>query len=551
MNHPDTREWFGEFRKSNTFLRLKERPIAYFCAEYALDPKLPIYAGGLGVLAGDVVREAGDQGLPFVAVGIFYRFGYRLNENIDATAFGLEPVVDALGERIVVQVPLEDRDISIQAWRWNRAGVAVYLLDTDVEANTDSNRCITHRLYDDDKQTRLKQEIILGIGGMRLLGALDIHPSAYHLNEGHSAMLAIELIRHEMAERGLGFDEAKQFAKRRIVLTNHTLVPAGNENFSNDLVSALLARYAERISVPVSDLIKLGLVQESSIFSMTMLAFRMSAIINSVSRLHAKKAKEIWTDHPMATVTNGIHVPTWDRLATADISAPGAMWHAHQERKRALLARVAVETGRQWGQDELLVGWARRMVRYKRPLAVLEDVRRFAALARDARRPIRIVFAGNPHPSDEDGLALKKELKHLVDGELRDVAALLPMYDLGISPDLVSGCDIWLNTPVVGFEACGTSGMKAALNGVLPCSTRDGWVAEAELFGVGWALHDDRVSGDALDVLERLITPLYYERGVDGVPTEWETHMRNARDMALHQFSATSMLKGYVEMLYS
>ena len=447
-------------------------------------------------------------------------------------------------------MPVEDRIIQVQAWNWRRGGVRVILLDTDLESNAPTDRRINDHLYIDDKQTRLKQGVVLGIGGLRMLEALGIHPSFYHLNEGHPALLTLELIRHQMLERGLGFDEAKQFARRRTVLTNHTLVPAGNEVFSNDLTSAVLARYAEEIAVPVSDLVQLGLVQESSIFSMTMLAFRMSAIINSVSKLHAKKAKEIWTDHPMASVTNGIHVPTWDRIS-ADVSANGSFWKAHQERKRELLAHIQTETGRKWGEDELLVGWARRIVRYKRPLSVLEDVRRFADLARQADRPIRIVFAGNPHPSDEDGQTLKTELLCLVDGELSDVAAYLPSYDLATAPLLVSGCDIWLNTPVVGFEACGTSGMKAALNGVLPCSTRDGWVAEAELFRVGWILQSERVGTDALDVLERDIAPMYYDRGADGVPDLWELHMRNARQMTLNQFSATRVLKGYVEMLYS
>ena len=549
MNGEDPISWFEHFRSTSQFLRLSERPIAYFCAEYALDPKMPQYAGGLGILAGDVVREAADRGLPMVAVGLYYHIGYRPGEPIAPASVGLEPVVGAKGERVTVKVPIEDRLVHIQAWKWRRAKLDVLLLDTDIEANASADRRITDRLYVDDKQTRLKQQVVLGIGGMRVLEKLDIHPSVYHLNEGHSAMLTLELVRHEMTERGLGFDEAKQFARRRTVLTNHTLVPAGNENFSNDLVSTVLSRYAEELTVPVSELVKLGLVQESSIFSMTMLAFRMSAIINSVSRLHAKKAKDIWTDHPMAAVTNGIHIPTWDRIAS-DVSAPGAFWNIHQERKRALLDRIAADTGRTWGPDDLLLGWARRIVSYKRPLAVLEDLQRFAALARNADRPVRIVFAGNPHPSDEAGQALKAQLQKLIDGELKDVLAFLPQYDLATAPLLVGGCDVWLNTPVVGFEACGTSGMKAALNGALPCSTRDGWVAEAELFGVGWTLQSDHVATDVLDVLERDIAPMYYARGADGVPASWETHMRNARDMALNQFSATRMLKGYVETLY-
>ncbi|MEY4723297.1 MAG: hypothetical protein RLZZ324_810 [Candidatus Parcubacteria bacterium] len=550
MSNEDSRAFFDTFRSSAQYGHLAERPIAYFCAEYALDPAIPTYAGGLGVLAGDVVREAADQGLPMVAVGLYYHAGYASDSSRPPSESGLLPVVDGKGARVIVSVPMEDRQVHVQAWAWRRGSVRVLLLDADREDNDAADRHISDRLYVDDKQTRLKQEVMLGIGGLRLLEALDIHPSVYHLNEGHSAMLSLELTRHEMKERGLGFDEAKQFARRRTVLTNHTLVPAGNETFSNDLVSAVLTKYAEELEVPVAELVKLGLVQESSIFSMTMLAFRMSAVINAVSKLHAKKAKEIWTDHPMAAVTNGVHVPTWDRVG-ADVSAPGAFWRAHQARKGELLAHIAAATRRQWPLDTLLIGWARRIVRYKRPLAVLEDARRFAALARAADRPVRIVFAGNAHPGDEDGQALKKELIALCDGELKDVAAFLPTYDLGTAPVIVSGCDVWLNTPVVGFEACGTSGMKAALNGALPLSTRDGWVAEAELYGVGWPLKSDGVAADILDVLERDVLPMYYARGADGVPADWEAHMRNARDMVRNQFSATRMLKGYVETLYS
>lgn len=557
----EERQWFDGFRTSLRRQHLLERPIAYFCAEYALEPDMRTYAGGLGVLAGDVLREAADRGVPMIAIGLYYREGYlcempdgesRMADacvRIAPEDCGLEAVRLPTGDRLVVRVPLQDRDVQVQVWKWAKGAVPVYLLDTDLEANAPSDRGITHRLYVGDKETRLKQEIILGIGGLRALEAMDIHPSLYHLNEGHSAMLALELIRHEMRERRLGFDEAKQFARRRVVLTNHTLVPAGQELFSNDLVSVLLARYAEELQAPVSELVRLGLVQESSVFSMTMLAFRMSGVINAVSRLHARKAKEIWTDHPMVAVTNGIHLPTWDRVREDD-ETPGALWAAHQARKRDLLETIRMRTGRAWDERHLLLGWARRLVGYKRPLAVLEDAKRFAALARASERPVRIVFSGIPHPSDADGATLLKTLRELIDGELKDVAAYLPDYGMDEAMQLVSGCDVWLNTPVVGFEACGTSGMKAALNGVLPFTTRDGWVDEIDLLGIGWPIDDARVSVDALDVLEKQVMPLYYDRNPSGIPEAWETNMRNARKLIRDRFSATRMLRTYVETLY-
>ena len=553
--------WFERLKGSTGFRHLTERPIAYFCAEYALDPKLRTYAGGLGVLAGDLVRVAADRGLPLVAVGLLYREGFvcetkivdgrpvEVCEQIVPEAHGLSPLMDAKGVKLVVQVPIQDRQVAVQGWVWTRAGARVILLDTDLEPNTPGDRRITHRLYVGDKETRLKQEIILGIGGLRALEAMDIHPSLYHLNEGHSAPLVLELIRHEMRERRLGFDEAKQFARRRVVLTNHTLVPAGQELYSNDLVSVLLAKYAEELQVPVSGLVALGLVQESSVFSMTMLAFRMSGVINAVSRLHAKKAKELWTDHPMAPITNGIHLPSWDRLGETG-EEPGAVWSAHQARKRELLEKIRALSGRAWDPSHLLIGWARRIVGYKRPLAVLEDARRFAELARSAERPVRIVFSGLPHPNDEDGRRMLDELRGLVDGELRDVAAYLPGYDFGLAGSLTAGCDVWLNTPVVGYEACGTSGMKAALNGALPCTTRDGWADEVDFLGIGWILGDDRVGDEALTAIEKNIAPLYYGRDAHGIPAEWERSMRAARQMAMDRFSATRMLREYAETLY-
>lgn len=553
-------DWFEAWSRTANRSRLQERPVAYFCAEFALDAGIPTYAGGLGVLAGDVIREAADRGVPMVGVGLYYRHGYVCPTSvvdgkevescvdIPPEGVGLSPVLDAEGGPVTVHVPIQDRQVSLRAWKWSRGDVAVYLLDSDVESNTPSDRAITARLYVADKETRLRQEILLGIGGLRLLEKIGVHPSIYHLNEGHSAMLGLELIRHQMIERQLSFDEAKQFARRRIVMTNHTLVPAGNEVFSDDLVALQLTAYAGELSVSINEIVKLGLVQESSAFSMTTLALRLAGIVNAVSRLHGMKAKEIWRDHPMAPVTNGVHLPAWDRIG--DEAANGGFWKAHLARKDALLAHIRETTGRDWDRETLLLGWARRFASYKRPLALIEDIERFAAIARDADRPVRAVFAGRPHPSDEEGQRLLRELRQRVDGPLKDVAAYLPDYDFSLARTMVAGCDVWLNTPVVGFEACGTSGMKAALNGALPMSTPDGWVHEAELFRVGWRLDSDHVARDALDLLEREVAPMYYARDAEGVPTEWLELMRNAREMVRSRFCATRMLKQYLETLY-
>lgn len=512
----------------HTLKQFKNRPIAYFCAEYALDHNLPTYAGGLGILAGDYMREAADQNIPLVGIGLLYHLNHSAKHDL---------VKDEKGDPLKIEVPIQDKKINAQIWVYMVGLIPLYLLDTDVDENDPSDRHITHTLYIADKETRLKQELVLGIGGLRTLEALKIHPLVYHLNEGHSAFLALELIRHEMQERKVGFKEAIALARKRIVFTNHTLVAAGHEVYSNDLVALMLTGYAQELGVPVSEVVELGLVQESSTFSMTMLSLRMAGKINAVSKLHAKKASEIWTDHPMIPITNGIHIRTWDRVK--DLKNHGTC-------KQELLRYIQEHRQMRWEPHQLLLGWARRFVAYKRPLALLENLDRFMHIALNAQYPVKIVFSGKPPESDGRGMEFVQQLEDLIKNRLGDCVVYLPDYTTELSKILVSGCDVWLNTPIVGFEACGTSGMKAALNGVLPCTTRDGWVDEAELYKVGWILDSDHLSENILDVLEHDIVPMYYQR-----PLEWREHMQNARDMVLNQFSTTRMMKEYVEKLYA
>jgi len=554
-------KWFEEFQTSEQHAHFKKRPIAYFCAEFGLGDKSPTYAGGLGVLAGDVIREAADRDVPMIAVGLYYHYGYscgatgHVGRSLDEChrftpeGVGLKPVNDKHGNRLTVNVPIKDRQVEVQAWEWRDGDVVVYLLDTDVEANASNDRRITDWLYVGDKEMRFKQEMVLGIGGLRMVEAMDYHPAIYHMNEGHSAILAFELIRHQMEEREIGFDEAKQFVRRRVVMTNHTLVAAGNETYSNDLVALMLDGYARELQVPIQELVKMGLVQESSTFSMTMLALRMCGVVNAVSKLHAEKAREIWSDHPMVAVTNGVHIPTWDMIKGVG-DAPGDMWAAHQARKRELLKFIEEKSGDKFGEDELLIGWARRFVQYKRPLSILKNLERFIDIAQREGKKVRMVYAGVPHSSDEVGQGLFKELQQMMKGELNGIVTYLSEYSIEEAQLLVSGCDVWLNTPVVGFEACGTSGMKAAMNGCLTFSTKDGWVDEAEMFGVGWLIDSVKISENSLEILENQIVPMYFNRNDSDVPEDWERHMRNSRDMAMNQFSATRMVRKYVKMLY-
>mgnify|MGYP000285990634 CR=1 FL=1 len=553
----EDKQWFEELGQSPAGEILRKRPIAYFCAEYALLDKLPIFAGGLGVLAGDYVREAVSCKVPLVAVGMYYTQGFERKElsvegkvvemhaDIVPEEVGLVPVMDVAGRRVMVAVPIQDKKVWIQAWQIEVGGVRVILLDTRVEENDEDDRHISDKLYDTNKEIRLKQEIVLGIGGFRMLMALGYHPSKYHLNEGHSAFLMYELIRHEMVEHSIGFEEAKKLAGEHVLFTNHTLVPAGNDIFSDDLVSLALSKYAREIEVPLRSLIELGLVQQSSSFSMTMLALRTAGKINAVSKLHATKAAEIWKHHKMFAITNGIHLSSWDKIGEDESVVEG-----HQKQKRLLLERIRSVTGEQWDEKTILLGWARRMVHYKRPLTLVERLKRFGELARNKEKPIKLVYAGLSHPADEDGIELLSELQYRLESDLKGVAVYLPNYNRELAELLVAGCDLWINTPVVGFEACGTSGMKAALNGGLPLTTKDGWVDEVNMYKIGWLLSDDDVANEILDKLEKEILPLYYQPKTDGVVREWEVMMKNARKLIQNEFCMTRVMRQYFEEGY-
>lgn len=544
----DLNSWFEEFRNSEHFKLLEEKPLAYFSTEYTLSDMLPTYAGGLGILAGDYVRELGDQKLPAVAIGLYYQSKYgALDEPhsqpniipLKPEEQGLKPVLDADNKPVLVEVPIEDHSVFVKAWVWQHNSVPVYLLDTDVEENTHIDRHIVYQLYDADKETRLKQEMVLGIGGFRLLEKLQIHPSVYHMNEGHSAMLYFEIIRHEMQEKKIGFKEAITLSTHHVVFTNHTLVASGNEVFSNDLLTFLLNRYASEIAVPISDILALGTIKDSSSFSMSQLSLKLAGKVNAVSQLHANEALKLWSEYKIESVTNGIHISSWDRVKDKDPIS------SHVKNKRALLDYVREERGMAWGENELIIGWARRMVRYKRPLSIFSEIDRLKGLMSE-KTPIRIIMGGIAHQSDDDGREMVTQIKNIIKKEFPDTAVFLDGYNATLSRMLVSGCDIWLNTPVIGSEACGTSGMKAALNGTLTLSTKDGWIYEVNTADIGWDIDSGSVEKSIQDVLQYDILPLYY--GQD--KSRWETMMKNARDLIVSQFNSGRMLKEYIEKLY-
>lgn len=530
-------EWFSEFKKGDVCKVLETRPVAYFSAEYALDPSLPTYAGGLGILAGDYIREAGRQNFPLLALGLYYKRGQAnvatdLHKNVTLLR-------DANNERVLVSLPIHTRVVYAQAWQWSEGKASVFLLDTDIPENDISDRGITDELYTENREFRLKQELLLGIGGFRLLSKLGYHPSVYHLNEGHSAFLAFELIHHEMQHQHVDFHTACAFAKKHILFTNHTLVAAGQEQFGTEMVSALLARYAEEMEVAVQDIVGLGMIENSNIFSMTILSLRLSQKSNGVSALHGEKAREVWPGFPMETVTNGIYLPRWDMVKNDAIFPK-----LHKENKEKLLSFINKRTGRAWDRDTLLIGWARRLVPYKRPLAFLSDIEKIKTLAGNTDRSFRIVFSGPTgaeHENDnETFVALQKKV-----AELGDYAVFLPNYNVELAEDLVSGTNIWLNTPVVGSEACGTSGMKALLNGSLPLSTRDGWVAEIDMKNCGWVVDDGGIDEQLITLMQNEILPLYYTNR-----DSWKERMALGRALIKKQFGTDRMLKEYIEKLY-
>jgi len=526
--------------------------VAYFCAEFALSEKIPTFAGGLGVLTGDLVKEAAQTKFPIVSVGLFYKEGYGNNKSDFSSGgdspekLGLKAVCGVNNEKILISVPVQDRMVFAQAWKWEEGENAVFLLDTNIDQNSGGDKGITDHLYVSNRETRIKQEMILGIGGFRLLLNLGIKPQIYHLNEGHCAFLLLSLIHSEMKRNKISFKEACEEVKKQVVFTNHTLVAAGQELFSQDLISAMINKYAEEIEIPLSDILSLASIENSDLFSMTQLALKLAGKINAVSGLHQKEASRLWPNYQIEKVTNGIRLKNWDRIEN---DSSKTLWKKHLDNKKILLSYIEKETGKKWDEKNLIFGWARRIVPYKRPLAILEDVERLKKLC-NFEFPIKIVFAGKAHEDDPVGQKTVETLKEIINKELNENAVYLPNYDITVSPLITSGCDVWLNTPVVGFEACGTSTMKAALNGGLIVSTKDGWLEEINLNEIGWEIENVDITNSLLKKIEEEIVPLYYQHLANPQNSSWSIKMEKARKLIIEGYSAERVLREYKEKLY-
>jgi starch phosphorylase len=600
--------------------------VAYFCAEFALHQSLPIYAGGLGVLAGDHCKEAHDLGVPLVGVGFMYPQGY-FRQRISHEGWQLEvnehinwsdvPVAHALTldqKPCVVLLPLGTRSVLVQIWEVRLGRVRLLLLDTDLEQNAPWDRELSARLYGGGQDTRLQQEIVLGLGGVLALRALGLSPAVWHLNEGHAAFVVLQRLRDFLA-MGDSWDKALAEVRRTTVFTTHTPVPAGHDAFPFHLVEQQLASCWGSMNGHGEQFLALGHYDSGSgpQFNMTALAMRSAGAINAVSRLHGDVTRQmfapLWPDlpadkRPVKTITNGVHVPTWVSNALARLferhlspawrdqyedpafwarilEIPDEdLWAARQQLRAALFEFIRERARQRWTHDEagatrivaagamldpnaLTIGFARRFASYKRADLLFRKPERLANLVSDAERPVQFVFAGKAHPADQGGKHLLQNVfRQAIDPKLGGRIAFVDDYDLHVAHLLVQGCDVWLNTPRRPLEASGTSGMKASMNGVLNLSIGDGWWAEGYTGSNGWLIEGRPASQDlgAIDeadaealyqLLEEQVVPSYYERDARGIPRRWITMVKQAILTVTPRFSTRRMVKDYVELAYA
>jgi len=600
--------------------------VAYFCAEYGFHESFPIYSGGLGVLAGDYCKAASDERAPFVAVGLLYEQGYFTqtvdNDGMqqaeylerDPRDLPVEPMRNAAGETLKVSVRIASRDVVARLWKAQVGRVAVYLLDTNCPENAPSDRDITHRLYGGDESTRVRQEMILGIGGVRALRALELKPAVWHLNEGHAAFLILELLREHLAA-GLPSSAALEAVAAECVFTTHTPVAAGHDAFSPDLIVAHFESFIRELGLPVDRFLELARAPAApGLFNMTRLALNGARHINGVSRIHgavsARLVADQWPelrpeDNPIGFVTNGVHVPTFlhqrwmeffdrelghewrDRLRDADFwfaldrVADQRYWATAQDVKARMLAGVRERLAREYQRKGLspaqlrhvtrfldpqrpgvlTLGFARRFATYKRATLLLRDRARLARLVNNPERPLVLLFAGKAHPADEPGKQVLREIRQLMmSQEFAGRVIFLEDYDLQLSRSLVAGVDVWLNNPIAPLEASGTSGMKAAINGRLNVSILDGWWAEGWMQDNGWGIPPANVADperrDALEAelllsaLEEEVLPLYYARDDENCPVAWVKRSKRAMMTVIPRFNMRRVLFDYTQGLY-
>ncbi|MBN1545633.1 MAG: alpha-glucan family phosphorylase [Syntrophaceae bacterium] len=598
--------------------------VAYFSAEYGLHHSLPLYAGGLGFLAGDHIKECSDLKIPLVAVGFMYPEGYVLQHIRDdgwqedigqplyRDAASINRVRDEKGQQIVVKVPFIEPPIYVAVWKIDVGRIPLYLMDTDIEQNDPWNRGISARLYIGDRELRLRQEIVLGIGGDEVLDTLGIHRSILHLNEGHPAFALLERIREKVTEEGFPFEEAVRQVRSTSIFTTHTPVPAGHDVFSFALMEKYFNSYWPSLGLSHDEFLQLGInpSQPQAGFNMTVMALKLANFRNGVSLRHGEVTRKMWQSLwpdtepekvPVDSITNGIHVPTWiepkmqllfnrylgeDWLENHDNPAvwrkideipDEELWKTHHWLKIKLIDAVRERVRQRWATDHisaskvlaggtlldpsvLTLGFARRFATYKRADLILHDLERLKKMLSDRWQPIQIIFAGKAHPADDAGKRLLQQVfTTALNQDLGGRIAFVEDYGEQFAQYLVHGVDVWLNTPQPPMEACGTSGMKAALNGVPQLGILDGWWVEGFNGKNGWAIdgredveNRDEVDASAIyDLLEKEVIPLYYTLSEDGIPHGWVGVMKETIRSNASRFSTRRMVKEYRDRFYA
>lgn len=600
--------------------------ISYFSAEYGLDEILPIYSGGLGILSGDHLKSASDLGLPFVAIGLLYKNGYfnqRINSrgeqcneyrNIDLYNLPILPVKNNIGDDIIIDIPMLGKTLYLKIWQINVGRIKLYLLDSDIEKNDDDFRTITLKLYGGDQEMRIRQEIVLGMAGVKTLKTLGYNPSIYHMNEGHSSFLTIQLIKNLMEEKQISFEMAKEIATVKTVFTTHTPVPAGNDIFPIDLIDKYFDGFWTKLGITHEEFLKLGMPGDEleQGFNMGILALKIAGKKNGVSKLHGEVSRELFSDvwsniaedeSPITYVTNGIHTcswlapnlkklyneylppywqdniqleSTWEKI---DDIPDEKLWEAHVSRKEKLIKLIKQNVTERFvnggiGYDRiaeivnnlnpnaLTIGFARRFATYKRATLIFKDIARLTQILNDEKRPVQLVFAGKAHPADREGQELIKYIHELsLMPQFKGKIFLLENYNIGISRYLISGVDVWLNNPRRPMEASGTSGEKASVNGVINFSVLDGWWCEGYTGDNGWTIgtnanynsyeEQDKADSNSLyHTLENKIIPIYYKKDEKGVSAEWVKYMKNSIKTTGGKYSTSRMVCDYVNNLY-
>lgn len=600
---------------------LVHRPVAYFSAEFALHRSMPIYSGGLGVLAGDFCKEASDLGIPLIGIGLYYHGGYFdqqigidgwQRDSHDPLDPASNPVtrVTSNGSPCLVPLTISGREVLIGVWRVMVGRVPVYLLDTQSERNDPADRELTSRLYTSEPEWRLRQEWVLGVGGVRVLRALGINPAIWHANEGHAAFMYVERLR-ELLVDGVALEAAKNQIRASSVFTTHTPVPAGHDVFTSQQVEDVTGPFWNGMGITRDQFMALGAAGPTDPqFGMTVISLRFAGRVNGVSARHGEESRRLWRwvwhdkpadQIPISHVTNGVHLgtwmarpirellagqlgPDWETRAETDAIAAAAraldesrLWEIHEGLRHHLHHYIREEARHRWrdfwkdpaklagagpllSPNVLTIGFARRFATYKRADLLLRDSERLRRLLTDPRRPVQIIFSGKAHPADEPGKrVLQRIFAAAQDPAFEGRIAFLEDYEMHLAQRLVCGVDLWLNLPRVPMEACGTSGMKAALNGIPQLSTLDGWWAEGYHKDNGWAIPPAPAEADAdtwdsehlYRLLEEDVIPRFYDRTPGQPPSAWVHIMKSAMAVAVEQFTTRQMLQAYVTKFYA